>query len=128
MEQKISERKYITYQISSMFKYYERTFSTLNFDWIESHARSAKITKSVTNSGIVKVDAQATRYVDGLAIWHMEVAGGPYNSTDLHISVDTKKTLRMDVLNLIAILRNHFDCGIELATKIKVFCTQVIGK
>ncbi|PKY59857.1 hypothetical protein RhiirA4_412558 [Rhizophagus irregularis] len=33
----------------------------------------------------------------------------------------------MDVLNLIAILRNHFDCGIELATKIKVFCTQVIG-
>jgi len=34
----------------------------------------------------------------------------------------------MDVLNLIGVLRNHLDCNIKLATKIKVFCTQVIGK
>ncbi|GBC10922.2 hypothetical protein GLOIN_2v1693707 [Rhizophagus irregularis DAOM 181602=DAOM 197198] len=127
MDKKIGERKYITYQISSIYKYYERTFFNLDFDWIESHARSARITKSVTNSGIVKVDSIATRHYDGLSIWHMEVAGGPCNATDTHTLGDTKKTLRMDVLNLIAILRNHFDCSVELATKIKVFCTQVVG-
>ncbi|CAB5197088.1 unnamed protein product [Rhizophagus irregularis] len=127
MDKKIGERKYITYQISSIYKYYERTFFNFDFDWIESHARSARITKSVTNSGIVKVDSIATRHYDGLSIWHMEVAGGPCNATDTHTLGDTKKTLRMDVLNLIAILRNHFDCSVELATKIKVFCTQVVG-
>ena len=84
--------------------------------------------KSATNSGIVKVDSKATRYSDGLDIWHMEVAGGPYNTTDIHTIGDTKKTLRMDVLNLIEVLRNHLDCDVKLATKIKVFCTQVIGK
>ncbi|CAG8560599.1 9838_t:CDS:2 [Paraglomus occultum] len=57
----------------------------------------------------------------------MEVAGGPCNANDTHVLGDTKKTLRLDVLNLIAILRNHFDCSVDLATKIRVFCTQVIG-
>ncbi|CAB4441328.1 unnamed protein product [Rhizophagus irregularis] len=127
MDKKIGERKYITYQISSIYKYYERTFFNLDFDWIESHARSARITKSVTNSGIVKVDSIATRHCDGLSIWHMEAAGRPCNATDTHTLGDTKKTLLMDVLNLIAILRNYFDCSVELATKIKVFCTQVVG-
>ena len=128
MDKKIGERKYITYQISSIYKFYEKTFFNLDFDWIESHARSARITKSETNSGIVKVDSIAIRHYDGLGVWHMEVAGGPCNATDTHTLGDTKKTLRMDVLNLIAILRNHFDCSVELATKIKVFCTRVISK
>ncbi|CAG8581905.1 16463_t:CDS:2 [Dentiscutata erythropus] len=84
MDRNIGERKFITYQISSILKFYERTFLNLNFDWIESHASSAKITKSATNSGIVKVDSKATRYSDGQEVWHMEVAGGPCKTTDLH--------------------------------------------
>ena len=128
MSRKIGERKFIVNQISSIFKFYEATFLDIELDWIESHARSAKLMKSATNSGIVKVDSKATRYSDGLDIWHMEVAGGPYNTTDIHTIGDTKKTLRMDVLNLIEVLRNHLDCDVKLATKIKVFCTQVIGK
>lgn len=128
MNRNIGERKFITYQISSIFKFYETTFLNLSFDWIESHALSAKITKSTTNSGIVKVDSRATRHSDGQEVWHMEVSGGPCKTVDLHTLGDTKKTMRMDVLNLIGILRNHFDCDINLATKIKVFCTQVIGK
>ncbi|CAG8655165.1 2163_t:CDS:2, partial [Racocetra fulgida] len=66
-----------------------------------------------------KTAIQATRYSDGQEVWHMEVAGGPCKTTDLHTLGDTKKTMRMDVLNLIGILRNHFDCDIKLATKIK---------
>ncbi|CAG8626613.1 6912_t:CDS:10, partial [Ambispora gerdemannii] len=87
MDRNIGERKFITYQISSILKFYERTFLNLNFDWIESHASSAKITKSATNSGIVKVDSKATRYSDGQEVWHMEVAGGPCKTTDLHTLV-----------------------------------------
>jgi len=128
MNRNIGERKFITYQISSIFKFYETTFLNLSFDWIESHALSAKITKSTTNSGIIKVDSRATRHSDGQEVWHMEVSGGPCKTIDLHTLGDTKKTMRMDVLNLIGILRNHFDCDINLATKIKVFCTQVISK
>ncbi|CAG8615146.1 10662_t:CDS:2, partial [Paraglomus brasilianum] len=123
MDRKIGKHKYITYQISSIYKFYEKTFLNLDFDWIESHARSARI----INSEIVRIDSIATRHYDGLDVWHMEVAGGPCNATDTYTLGDTKKTLRMDVLKLIAILRNHLDCNVELATKIKVFCTQVIG-
>jgi hypothetical protein len=107
MSRKIGERKFIVNQISSIFKFYEATFLDLEFDWIESHARSAKLMKSATNSGIVKVDSKATRYSDGLDVWHMEVSGGPSNATDIHTVGDTIKTLRMDVLNLIRVLRNH---------------------
>ncbi|CAI2181697.1 4746_t:CDS:2, partial [Funneliformis geosporum] len=72
MDRNIGERKFITYQISSILKFYERTFLNLNLDWIESHASSAKITKSTTNSGIVKVDSRAIRRLDGQEVWHME--------------------------------------------------------
>ncbi|KAF0487836.1 hypothetical protein F8M41_022467 [Gigaspora margarita] len=82
IDRKIWERKFIIYQISSIFKFYETTFFTLEFDWIESHSHSFKIRKSETNSGIVKVDAKAIRNSDGLEIWHMEVAGGPSDAAD----------------------------------------------
>jgi hypothetical protein len=127
MSRKIGERKHIVYQVSSLFKYYERTFLNLEFDWIESQARAAKIMKSSTNSGIVRVDVKATRSYDGLDVWHMEVAGPPYNASEKHTLGDSKKTLRTDILNLIAILRDHLDCEVELATKIRVFSTQSIN-
>jgi len=41
---------------------------------------------------------------DGLDIFHMEVAGSPCNATDKHVMGDAKKTMKMDILNLIAIL------------------------
>ncbi|CAG8815499.1 3754_t:CDS:2 [Gigaspora margarita] len=126
IDRKIWERKFIIYQISSIFKFYETTFFTLEFDWIESHSHSFKIRKSETNSGIVKVDAKAIRNSDGLEIWHME-SGGPSDATDKHTLGDTKKTIRTDILNLIEVLRNHIDCNVQLATKLKVFCTLVIG-
>ena len=128
MDWKIEKCKYIIYQISSIYKFYERTIFNLNFDWIKSHTRSARITKSVMNSGLVKIDFIVTRYSDGLSIWHMEVAGGPYNATDTHILGNTKKTLWLDMLNLIAILRNYFNYNVNFTTNIKVFCTQVISK
>lgn len=127
MSHKIGERKYIIYHLASLFKFYETTFMTLNFDWVESHAHAAKMAKSSTNSGIVLVDAKVTRNSDGLDVWHMEVAGPPSNATISHTLDDTKKTLRMDILNLITVLQNHLDCDIKLATKIKVFSTQAIG-
>ncbi|RUS23027.1 hypothetical protein BC937DRAFT_93384 [Endogone sp. FLAS-F59071] len=99
MSRKIGERKYIIYHIASLFKFYETTFMTLNFDWVESHAHAAKMAKSSTTSGIVLVDAKATRNSDGLDVWHMEVSGPPSNATIGHTLDDTKKTLRMDILN-----------------------------
>ncbi|CAB4476574.1 unnamed protein product [Rhizophagus irregularis] len=51
MNRKIGERKHIVYQVSALFKFYERTFLTLDIDWIESHSHSAKILKSESNSG-----------------------------------------------------------------------------
>ncbi|RGB28552.1 hypothetical protein C1646_673131 [Rhizophagus diaphanus] len=82
--------------------------------------------KSATFSGIVRVDAKATRHLDGLDVWHMEVAGPSDNASDDHIIGDAKKSLRTDLLNLIAILKNHLDCDVNVATKIKVLCTQAV--
>ncbi|CAG8786139.1 9847_t:CDS:2, partial [Cetraspora pellucida] len=127
IDRKIGERKFIVNRISSIFKFYESTFFTLDFDWIETHSNSSKITKSEANSGIVKVDAKAIRHSDGLEIWHMEVAGGPSNATDKHTLGDTKKTIKTDTLNLIEVLRNYIDCNVQLATKLKVYCTLVIS-
>lgn len=39
IDRKIGERKHIVYQVSALFKFYERTFLTLDIDWIESHSR-----------------------------------------------------------------------------------------
>ncbi|CAG8502447.1 27289_t:CDS:2 [Dentiscutata erythropus] len=113
-------------QLRRRWPYYE-TFLTLDIDWIEFHSRLAKILKSESNSGIVLVDAKATRHFDGQDIWHLEVAGSPCNATDKHILGNSKKTFQTDILNLISILREHLDCEIELATKIKVFSTQSIN-
>ncbi|CAJ0927072.1 16512_t:CDS:2 [Entrophospora sp. SA101] len=51
---KFRERKFIVCHISALFKFYESTFGTLTFDWIESHSQAAKVTKSSTDTGIVK--------------------------------------------------------------------------
>ncbi|CAG8557479.1 11358_t:CDS:2, partial [Paraglomus occultum] len=99
MSRKIGEQKHIVYQVSSLFKYYERTFLNLEFDWIELQVRAAKVMKSSTNSGIV----------------------------EKHTLDDSKKTLQTDILNLIAILRDHLDCEVKLAAKIRVFSTQSIN-
>lgn len=72
--------------------------------------------KSSMFSGIVRVDAKETRHSDGLAVWHMEVAGLSDNASNDHIIDDAKMSLRMDLLNLIAILKNH---DVNVATKIK---------
>ncbi|CAG8641747.1 10104_t:CDS:10, partial [Ambispora leptoticha] len=70
---------------------------------------------------------QATRLSDGLDVWHLEVAGPPDNAPNKHVLGDSKKTFRTDILNLIAILREHLDCDINLATRIKVFSTLSIN-
>ena len=57
-----------------------------------------------------------------------EVAGPPDNAPNKHVIGDSKKTFRTDILNLIAILREHLDCDINLATRIKVFSTLSISK
>ncbi|RUS32219.1 hypothetical protein BC938DRAFT_475995 [Jimgerdemannia flammicorona] len=128
MSRDVSERKFIVYNIASLFKFYETTFGTVAFEWIETHARAAKISKSATISEIIKVDAKGIRLSDNEEIWHLEVAGPPSNPTSRHSIGDTKKILRTDIFKLVSILRNHLDCKIELATRIKVFSSLVIGK
>jgi hypothetical protein len=123
----IGERTFITYHIAPLFKYYETTFATMSFEWIESHARAPKIMKTSSNSGIIKLDAKGTRFSDNREVWHMEVAGPPWNSTSRHACGDSKKTIRTDIFNLVMLLRDHLDCKVELGTRLKVFTTQVIG-
>ncbi|CAG8631087.1 1580_t:CDS:2, partial [Diversispora eburnea] len=92
MDRKMSGRKHIVYQVSALLKFYERTFLTLDIDWIESHFHPAKMMKSGSNSGIVLVDAKVTRFSDGLDVWHLEVAGPPYNVPNKHV-IDSRLTL-----------------------------------
>ncbi|CAG8637383.1 3035_t:CDS:10, partial [Paraglomus brasilianum] len=101
LDLKIGERKYILNYIAPLFRFYEATFMTLDFDWVESHARAAKMMKSSTHSGIVKVDAKASRSSDGLEVWHMEVSGPPCDAAGDHILGDAKKAIRTDILNLV---------------------------
>ena len=64
------------YFVASLFKFYETLFLYLYFDWIESHARPAKMVKSSTCIGIVLVDAKATRWnFLTVRIWCYPVAG-----------------------------------------------------
>ena len=51
---------------------------------------SARITKLVTNSDLVKVDFIATRYFNGLNIWHMKMAGSPCNAADRTSTIPPK--------------------------------------
>ncbi|CAG8502044.1 865_t:CDS:2 [Paraglomus brasilianum] len=110
----IGERKYLTYHVVPLFKFYERTFSTIDFDWAETNMSSAKMMKSQEDSEIILADAKGTRMLDGLEVWHLEIAG-PL------ILEDSKKTLRTDALNLLRILEDRLDCDVALASKIKVF-------
>ncbi|GBB83610.1 hypothetical protein RclHR1_01030025 [Rhizophagus clarus] len=102
------------------------TFGNVSFDWIESHSPASKLTKSPTNSGIVKVDIRDVRLFDDKEIFHAEVSGPPSPSSDDHAINDAKKSLHTDILNLIAILLDHLRVPVENATKIKVFSLQVI--
>ena len=43
MSMDISERKFIIYHIAQLFKYYETTFGTVKFDWIETHEQATKM-------------------------------------------------------------------------------------
>ncbi|CAG8544870.1 25232_t:CDS:2 [Cetraspora pellucida] len=127
LSRNIKERKYIVQHISSLFKFYESTFETMVFDWIESHSPATKISKSSTNSGIVLVDGRGTRVLDDKDMWHMEVAGPPSVASKKHTINDTIKSLHTDLFNLVAILMEHLDCPVETATKIKVLSSQIIG-
>ncbi|CAG8553887.1 12758_t:CDS:10 [Ambispora leptoticha] len=126
ISRKIGERKYIVQNISSLFKFYETTFGKISFDWIESHSPAGKLTKSASNSGIIKVDMRGVRLLDDKEVFHMEVSGPPSLSSKQHCTDDTKKSLRTDILNLIAILLEHINLSVEVATRIKVFSFQVI--
>ncbi|CAG8693456.1 1091_t:CDS:2 [Funneliformis mosseae] len=127
LSRKIKERKFTIYHISPLFKLYESTFGTLEFDWIESHAQSAKIMKSSIDSGIVLVDVNGVRVRDYKEIFHMEVSGPPSNPTIRHTTGDTKKTLHTDILNLVDVLSDHLDLDVKLAKEVKVYSMQVIA-
>ncbi|CAJ0629769.1 15012_t:CDS:10 [Entrophospora sp. SA101] len=78
LSRKIGERKYIVQNISSLFKFYEVTFAS-------------KLTKTPTNSGIVKVDVRGVRLFDDKEIFHVEVSGLPLPPPHDHAVNDTKK-------------------------------------
>ncbi|RHZ84859.1 hypothetical protein Glove_74g122 [Diversispora epigaea] len=74
-----------------------------------------------TNSGIVKVSIKGTRISGGLDIFHMEITGFhgmQQKSTPWRMQ---KKPIQTDIINLIAVLQNHIDYRISLATKIKTY-------
>src|SRR4051794_12998922 len=86
MNQKNGERNFVIYRMASLFEFYGTTFHDA---WAESHARAAKILKSSANSGTVQ--RKATRNSDGFNVWHMGVAGSPWNATIGHTLDDMKK-------------------------------------
>ncbi|RIA89291.1 hypothetical protein C1645_825056 [Glomus cerebriforme] len=107
-------------------KFYETTFGNICFDWIESHSLAFKLTKSSTNSGIIKVYIRGVRLFDEKEMFHIEISGPPSTSSNDHAINDTRKSLHTDIFNLIAILLYHLQVPIENAIKIKVFNLQVI--
>jgi hypothetical protein len=111
-----------------LFKNYETTFATLSFDWVESHSRSAKMTKSEECSGIIHLDAKGVRLSDDHEVWHMEVSGPPWMYDSKHGIGDSWKCLKTEIVNLISVLENHLDVGVELGSKVRVYSTQIIGE
>ncbi|CAG8686905.1 4738_t:CDS:2, partial [Dentiscutata heterogama] len=120
------EKGNISFKIYLLFSSSMKQHS-VSFDWIESHSLSAKLMKSSTSSGIVKLDAKGIRLFDYKEIWHMEVAGSLSLPKVDHVVGDTKKSLHSDILNLVSLLLDHLGVSIKIATKIKVFSIQAIG-
>ncbi|CAG8601287.1 17132_t:CDS:2, partial [Acaulospora morrowiae] len=57
-----------------LLRLYAKKFLLIfEFDWIESHAHTAKIMKSSTNSGSVREDIKGTKISGDFDIFHMEV-------------------------------------------------------
>ena len=56
------------------------------------------------------------------------MSGSPLPSSHDHAVGDTKKSLHIDILNLIAILLDHLRVSIENASEVKVYSLQVVGK
>ncbi|CAI2162742.1 16467_t:CDS:2 [Funneliformis geosporum] len=123
----IGERKYIVQNVSPLFKFYERTFDLMYFNWIEAHSYAAKLARLPSESGIVKVDANGIRIQDNQETWHLEVAGSPSIFSMKHANDNTRKSMNLELLTLIAVLREYLSAPIRLAKKLKVFSCQVIG-
>ncbi|CAG8474489.1 3956_t:CDS:10 [Paraglomus brasilianum] len=123
----MGERKYIVQNVSPLFTFYERTFGLVYFDWIESHSRAAKLARSPSESGIVKVDANGIRVRDNQEVWHLEVAGSPYIFSTKHAGDNARKSMNLELVTLVAVLREYLSAPIRLAKRLKIFSCQVIG-
>lgn len=87
---------------TTLFKFYESTFETMVFVWIEPHSPAAKISKSSTSSGIVLVDGRVSYLISKLLFM------------DYPLSINnTIKSLHTELFNLVAILLEHLDCPVE---------------
>jgi hypothetical protein len=64
MSRQVGECKFTIYNVVPLFKFYETTFCTISFDWIEFYERATRVCKSETNSGIVRVDSKGVRLSD----------------------------------------------------------------
>ncbi|CAB4446270.1 unnamed protein product [Rhizophagus irregularis] len=120
LSRSFEDRKFTIHHIAPLFMLYESTFGTLKFDWVEAHARSAKIMEITTDSGIVLVGLKGIRIGDDREIWQMEVSGSPSTPT----FGGTKKSINTDILNLVSVLSSHLDLDVKIAKEIKVFSTQ----
>ncbi|CAI2176482.1 9898_t:CDS:2 [Funneliformis geosporum] len=76
------------------------------------------MTKSSTDSEIVKVD------IKGCLVYRSSRLAK--KTIICHTVDDIKKILLTDILNLIAILRNHIDIDVNKAKQIKVFSMQKV--
>ncbi|RUP41882.1 hypothetical protein BC936DRAFT_138290 [Jimgerdemannia flammicorona] len=110
----IKERKYIVQNIAPLFRFYELTFDTMTFDWIESHTHRLRKSRRI-------------RTLDDKDFWQVEVAGPPSLPSPKYATDETKKSLHTDLLNLVAILMEYLDYSVEVASQIKVLGSQIIG-
>ncbi|CAH1768809.1 13323_t:CDS:2, partial [Entrophospora sp. SA101] len=79
-----------------------------------------KIIKTNTDSGIILVDIKGTWIGDDREKWQMEISGPPSTPTTCHTVSDMKKSIQIDILNLVGILSNHLDLDVKIAKEVKV--------
>ncbi|CAJ0832902.1 2289_t:CDS:2 [Entrophospora sp. SA101] len=80
---------------------------------------STVLTTAIVTS--CKNGATGTWIGDDREKWQMEISGPPSTPTTCHTVSDMKKSIQIDILNLVGILSNHLDLDVKIAKEVKVF-------
>ncbi|CAG8549115.1 763_t:CDS:1, partial [Cetraspora pellucida] len=129
LAQDMSKRSYIVECLSPILRSFRNAFPEIRYEWIKKDVKSIRDACNMfaINIRIQKTDLLVLRLSDATEILHIEVSGPLYKPEKKHIVGDVKKLLIMAVCNLCRILVNNFDCPIEIAKKVRLYCIQAIG-